>query len=79
MAENHERNVGTTKLGEGFVWKTKKPEKMIDDKWVELEMKIVSTIRLCLTDELMYDVMDEVNYCYMVEVEEPIYVQVPQK
>ena len=58
MAENHERNVGTTKLGEGFVWKTKKPEKMIDDEWAELEMKIVSTIRLCLIDELMYDVMD---------------------
>ena len=51
---------------------------MIDDKWVELEMKIVSTIRLCPTDELMYDVMDEVNYYYMIEVEKPIYVQVPQ-
>lgn len=34
---------------------------MIDDKWEELEMKTVSTIRLCPTDELMYDVMDEVS------------------
>ena len=45
MAENRERNIGTKKLGEGFVWKTKNPEKMIDDEWAELEMKIVSTIR----------------------------------
>ena len=69
MAENRERNVGTKKLGEGFVWKTKNPEKMIDDEWVELEMKIVSTIRHGWG----------VNCCSMVEVEEPIYVQVPQK
>ena len=60
MVENGERNISTTKLGEGFVWKTKKLEKMIDDEWEELEMKIVSTIQLCLTDELMYDVIDEV-------------------
>ena len=60
MVENGERNISTTKLGEGFVWKTKKPEKMIDDEWEELEMRIVSTIQLCPTDELMYNVMDEV-------------------
>ena len=61
MVENGERNVGTTKLGEGFVWKTKKLEKMTDDDWEELEMKMVSTKQLCLANELMYDVMDEVS------------------
>uniref|UniRef100_A0A2N9G795 CCHC-type domain-containing protein n=1 Tax=Fagus sylvatica TaxID=28930 RepID=A0A2N9G795_FAGSY len=39
--------------------KTKKPEKMTDDKWEELDMKAVSTIRLLLADEVMYDVMEE--------------------
>ena len=61
MAKNGERNVGTTKLGEGFVWKTKKLEKMTDDEWEELEMKMVSTMRLCPANKLMYDVMDEVS------------------
>ena len=39
--------------------KTKKPEKMIDDEWEELDMKAVSTIHLLLADEVMYDVMEE--------------------
>uniref|UniRef100_A0A2N9FQZ7 Integrase catalytic domain-containing protein n=1 Tax=Fagus sylvatica TaxID=28930 RepID=A0A2N9FQZ7_FAGSY len=39
--------------------KTKKPEKMTDDEWEELDMKAVSTIRLLLADEVMYDVMEE--------------------
>ena len=39
--------------------KARKPEMMTDDKWEELNMKVVSTIQLCLANELMYDVMDE--------------------
>uniref|UniRef100_A0A2N9FHB7 CCHC-type domain-containing protein n=1 Tax=Fagus sylvatica TaxID=28930 RepID=A0A2N9FHB7_FAGSY len=39
--------------------KTKKPEKMTDDEWEELDMKAVSTIRLLLADKVMYDVMEE--------------------
>uniref|UniRef100_A0A2N9GFK1 CCHC-type domain-containing protein n=1 Tax=Fagus sylvatica TaxID=28930 RepID=A0A2N9GFK1_FAGSY len=39
--------------------KTKKPEKMTDDEWEELDMKAVSTIRLLLADEVMYDIMEE--------------------
>lgn len=34
---------------------------MADDKLLELNMKEVSTIRLCLVDELMYDVMDDMS------------------
>ena len=34
---------------------------MTDDEWEELDMKAVSTIQLCLADELMYDVMDDVS------------------
>ena len=33
----------------------------MDDEWEELDMKAVSTIWLCLADELMYDVMDDVS------------------
>uniref|UniRef100_A0A2N9HJ44 Integrase catalytic domain-containing protein n=1 Tax=Fagus sylvatica TaxID=28930 RepID=A0A2N9HJ44_FAGSY len=32
---------------------------MTDDEWEELDMKAVSTIRLLLADEVMYDVMEE--------------------
>jgi hypothetical protein len=39
--------------------KTKKPEKMTDEEWEELDMKAVSTIRLLLADEVIYDVMEE--------------------
>ena len=39
--------------------KAKKPKKMTDDKWDELDMKAVSLIRLLLVDEVMYDVMEE--------------------
>jgi hypothetical protein len=39
--------------------KTKKPEKMTDGEWEELDMKVVSTIRLVLANEVMYDVMEE--------------------
>lgn len=41
--------------------KGKKLEMMADDKLLELNMKEVSTIRLCLVDELMYDVMDDMS------------------
>lgn len=41
--------------------KTKKQEKMIDAMWEELKMKVVSTIRICLADELMNDIMDKVT------------------
>ena len=39
--------------------KAKKPEKMMGDEWDELDMKAVSSIRLLLADEVMYDVMEE--------------------
>ena len=41
--------------------KAKKPETMTDEEWEELNMKAANTIRLCLADELMYDVMDDVS------------------
>ena len=37
----------------------KQPEKTSDDDWEELQMKVVSTIRLCLADEVLYQVMEE--------------------
>jgi hypothetical protein len=42
-----------------FYGKMKKLEKMTEDEWEELEMRAVSTIRLCLVDEVMYHVMDK--------------------
>ena len=37
----------------------KKSKKTSDDDWKELEMKAVSTIRLCLTDDVLYQVMEK--------------------
>ena len=36
-----------------------KPESMEKTEWKELEAKAVATIRLCLSDDVMYHVMDE--------------------
>ena len=37
----------------------KKPEAMSDDTWEDLQAKAVSTIRLCLADEVMYHVIGD--------------------
>src|SRR4051812_49566856 len=37
----------------------KKPESMEKTEWKELEAKAVATIRLCLSNDVMYHVMDE--------------------
>ena len=36
-----------------------KPAKMDNDDWEELQMQAAGTIRLCLSDQVMYHVMDE--------------------
>jgi hypothetical protein len=36
-----------------------KPDGMEDIDWKELEAKAVATIRLCLGDDMMYNVMDK--------------------
>jgi hypothetical protein len=36
-----------------------KPSKMDSDDWEELQMQAAGTIRLCLSDQVMYHVMDE--------------------
>ncbi|KAL9270861.1 Retrovirus-related Pol polyprotein from transposon TNT 1-94-like protein [Drosera capensis] len=37
----------------------KKPDSMLEDDWEELQMKAVSTIRLCLADEVLYHVIGD--------------------
>ena len=37
----------------------KQPEGVNDMDWKDLETKAVTTIRLCLADDVMYHVMDE--------------------
>ena len=38
---------------------SKKPEQMSNDDWEDLQAKAVSTIRLCLADEVMYHVIGD--------------------
>jgi len=39
--------------------KSAKPAGTSNDNWEEIDLKEASTIQLCLTDEIMYNVMDE--------------------
>ena len=59
MTKKGERSVGAVRFGEGFVQEDKETKE--DDKrsMGELDMKVVSTIRLILADEVMHDVMEE--------------------
>uniref|UniRef100_A0A2N9HW07 CCHC-type domain-containing protein n=1 Tax=Fagus sylvatica TaxID=28930 RepID=A0A2N9HW07_FAGSY len=59
MAKKGEGLLVQQGLVKALYGKTKKPEKMTDEEWEELDMKAVSTIRLLLADEVMYDVMEE--------------------
>ena len=38
-----------------------KPEKVDDDKWEEMQAQACATIRLCLSDQIMYHVMEETS------------------
>ena len=38
--------------------KEKKPDSLKDDEWEEMQEKVTSVIRLCLTDEVIYQVID---------------------
>jgi len=37
----------------------KKPSKMEDDEWMDLDVRAKATIILCLSDEVLYNVMNE--------------------
>ena len=37
----------------------KKPSKMEDNEWVDLNVRANATIILCLSDEVLYNVMNE--------------------
>jgi hypothetical protein len=54
VAVKGEEFVGATRFSKDDVRETKKPEKMVDNEWEVFEVKAVSTIQLCLSDEVMY-------------------------
>ena len=39
--------------------KSAKPVSSSNEDWEEMDLKVASTIQLCLADEVMYNVMDE--------------------
>ena len=59
MAKKGEGFVCAVEFDESFVGKMKKPAKMTDNKWEEPNIKALSTIRLKLVDDVIYDVMEE--------------------
>ncbi|GFZ05681.1 hypothetical protein Acr_17g0012530 [Actinidia rufa] len=52
-------DIHTQGLAKALKGKDAKSETMKDDDWEELMMKCVSTIRLCITDNIINNVMDE--------------------
>ena len=55
-------------------------EKMIDGEWVDSNTKAMTTVLLCLKDEVLYYIMEEKSIVgYKVEIGKPIHVQVPYK
>ena len=53
----------------------KQLEGMNDIDWKDLEVKTVTTIKLCLADVVMYHVMDEESsVCNLVEIGKSVYV-----
>ena len=45
--------------------KEKRPEKMEEDEWVDMDVRARATIVLCLADEVLYNVMGEVTAAAM--------------
>jgi len=46
---------------QGPAWIEKKPLKMEDDKWNNIDFHAKATIILCLSDEVLYNVMNKEN------------------
>ena len=59
MTDESEGPVGSTGISRAL--NEKKPAKVDDDKWEEMQAQVCATIRLCLTDQIMYHVMDEIS------------------
>lgn len=50
-------------LGQGqyktLLGKYKKPERMIDDEWEEMDLKASATIHMCLVDKVLFNIVGE--------------------
>jgi hypothetical protein len=46
-------------LQKALVGRTKKPTSMTNEEWEELDAKSLSTIRLCLEDEVLFNIVGE--------------------
>jgi len=58
MAKEGE-DIGATWSSQNPTRKVTKLAGMSDEDWEELDLKVISTIRLCLANEVMYNVMNE--------------------
>jgi hypothetical protein len=46
-------------LQKALAGRTKKPTSMTNEEWEELDAKALSTIRLCLADEVLFNIVGE--------------------
>jgi hypothetical protein len=46
-------------VGKMFLGKSKKPAIILDEEWEELDVTAVSAIRLCLTDDVLFNIVLE--------------------
>jgi len=46
-------------LQKALARKSKKPTSMANDEWVDLDVRALSTIRLCLADDVLFNIVGE--------------------
>jgi len=59
MAKEGEGVAGVTGSSQDLAGKSAKPVRTSDENWKEMKLKAARTIQLCLTDKVMYNMMNE--------------------
>jgi hypothetical protein len=64
-------------LQKALVGKTKKPTSMTDEDWEDLDARALSTIRLCLEDEVLFNIIEEETTTGLWNILESLYMKSP--
>ncbi len=59
LTKKDERFFDLTRSYKALLGKAKKPQKMDDDEWEEMDAQVARSVRLNLTNEVIYNVTDE--------------------
>ena len=59
MIKQGEGVAGATRSSHDLAGKFSETYNTLDEDWQEIDLKVASTIQLCLADKVMYNLMDE--------------------